>query len=165
MMRTAAPTTAPVALPAPTLRRILGQFVTGVTVVTARDPAGPVGITANSFTSVSLDPPLVLFCVGWNSSSGRRIQRAGAFSVNILGREQERVSRQFAATAGNRFASVATTPGATGAPILDDALAYLECRIAEVLEGGDHAIVVGRVIEADTLRDGEPLAFFRGSYR
>ncbi len=147
------------------LRNVLGCFATGVTVVTVTDGAGPVGVTANSFTSVSLAPPLVLFCVANSSRSLEPIKRATAFAVNILGKDQERVSRTFAAKIDNRFAEVPTRTDTTGSPILADALAFLDCEVAESFERGDHLIVLGEVLSGGVLKHGaEPLLFFRGAY-
>lgn len=148
------------------LRNVLGCFATGVAVVTVAGELGPVGVTANSFTSVSLVPPLVLFCVANSSRSLEPIKRAKAFAVNILGKDQERVSRTFAAKIDNRFAEVATRMDTTGSPVLADALAFLDCEVAESFERGDHLIVLGEVVSGGVLKDGaEPLLFFRGAYR
>jgi 3-hydroxy-9,10-secoandrosta-1,3,5(10)-triene-9,17-dione monooxygenase reductase component len=146
-----------------TLRGVLGHFVTGVTVVTALVDE-PIGLTANSFTSVSLDPPLVLFCVHYSSRTRSCFQRAGAFAVNMLGAEQAAISKLFATPGADRFANVRVRPGLTSSPILLDALAFLECRIVREYEGGDHLIVLGHVLDLGILRDGEPLTFFRGAY-
>jgi 3-hydroxy-9,10-secoandrosta-1,3,5(10)-triene-9,17-dione monooxygenase reductase component len=148
------------------LRDVLGCFATGVTVVTANGPSGEVGITANSFTSVSLDPPLVLFCVANSSRSLKPIKRAKGFAVNILGKGQERLSKTFAAKVDDRFAEVSTRTDTTGAPVLSDALAFLDCELVESFERGDHLIVLGEVVSGGVLKDtAEPLLFFRGAYR
>jgi len=147
------------------LRTVLGNFATGVTVVTAITPDGPVGMTANSFTSVSLEPPLVLFCAARSSRTYPHIQRASAFAVNILARGQEHVSSVFARKDVNRFARVETHTDATGAPILTEAMAYLDCLISDRIERGDHVIVLGEVESAGMQQDDrEPLVFFRGGY-
>ncbi|PYC71647.1 flavin reductase [Micromonospora arborensis] len=146
------------------LRRVLGRFVTGVTVVTADVVGVPLGLTANSFTSVSMKPPLVLFCVHSSSRAKAGLQQAGGFAINILGADQEHISRQFARAGENRFADVPFRPGRTGAPILVGAVAYLECRTKAEFEGGDHLIVLGEVLEFGILRDTEPLAFLGGRY-
>jgi len=146
------------------LRRVLGRFVTGVTVVTADVVGAPLGLTANSFTSVSMKPPLVLFCVHSSSRARAGLQQAGSFAINILGVDQEHVSRQFARTWESRFTGVPFRPGRTGAPILVNAMAYLECRTTAEVEGGDHLIVLGEVLEFGILRDAEPLAFLGGRY-
>lgn len=149
-------------LEAVTLRSLLARFATGVTVVTGRAQDRPVGLTVNSFTSVSLDPPLVLFCVRNRSLSGRAIVDSGAFAVNILGREQQDVARTFASRVADRFATAGWRQGATGSPILSGVLAYLDCRIVECLPGGDHAIVLGRPVDGGVRPDGEPLIFVDG---
>jgi 3-hydroxy-9,10-secoandrosta-1,3,5(10)-triene-9,17-dione monooxygenase reductase component len=147
------------------LRTVLGTFATGVTVVTAATPDGPVGMTANSFTSVSLEPPLVLFCAARSSGTYPHIERARAFAVNILARGQEHVGAVFAKQGVNRFAHVKTRTEATGAPILTEAMAYLECRISDRIERGDHVIVLGQVESLGVQQDDcEPLVFFRGGY-
>jgi 3-hydroxy-9,10-secoandrosta-1,3,5(10)-triene-9,17-dione monooxygenase reductase component len=148
------------------LRTVLGTFATGVAVVTATTPDGPVGMTANSFTSVSLEPPVVLFCAAHSSRTYPHIQRAGAFAVNILSRSQEQVSTTFAKKGEDRFAQVDTETDITGAPILTETMAYLDCRIIDRIERGDHVIVLGEVAAAGVQQDDEcePLLFFRGSY-
>ena len=157
------PAEAPGGVASGRLRHVLGHFVTGVTVVTTMSDDGPVGMTVNSFTSVSLDPPLVLFCAAERSSTGRRVLEAGAFAVNILGREQEDLCRRFARPVPDRFAGIEIELGPTGSPILRDALASLDCRLADHMPSGDHVIVVGRVVEAGVRRDGEPLTFYKGT--
>lgn len=145
-------------------RQVCGHFATGVTVITAVDGGEPVGMAANSFTSVSLDPPLVLFCAGKNSSTWPRIQAAGSYAVNILGGDQEELSRRFAAKEGDRFEGVGWRPGVTGSPLLQGALAYLDCTIEAEHDAGDHLLVVGRVVELAIEREEAPLVFFRGGY-
>lgn len=147
-----------------TYRQVLGHFATGVTVITADDQGEPVGMAANSFTSVSLDPPLVLFCAGKSSTTWPRIEAVGSFAVNVLAADQEDVCRKFAAKDGDRFAGVGWNPGATGSPLLDGALAHLDCTIEAQHDAGDHVLVVGRVVELDVDRDAGPLLFFRGGY-
>ncbi|HLG00321.1 MAG TPA: flavin reductase family protein [Acidimicrobiia bacterium] len=145
-------------------RQVLGHFATGVTVITAVDSGEPVGMAANSFTSVSLDPPLVLFCAGTSSTTWPRIDAAGAYAVNILAGDQEEVSRKFAAKDGDRFEGVGWSTAVTGSPILDGALAYLDCTIDARHDAGDHVLVVGRVVDLAVPREGPPLLFFRGGY-
>ncbi len=146
-----------------TYRTVMGHFLTGVTVITATDGGDPVGMAASSFTSLSMDPPLVLFCAGTGSSTWPRIQRSGHYCVNILSSEQESVSRQFASKVPDKFAGVGWAPGASGSPRLTDALAWIDCRIEAEHLAGDHVIVVGRVLALGH-RDGEPLAYYRGGY-
>jgi 3-hydroxy-9,10-secoandrosta-1,3,5(10)-triene-9,17-dione monooxygenase reductase component len=147
------------------LRDVMARFATGVVVITANTPDGPTGMAVNSFTSVSLDPPLVLFCAGKSSTTWPSIEDAGAFSVNVLGQDAEAICGQFASNDGERFAGVEFRSGATGAPVLDEAIAHLDCTIHEVHDAGDHVIVVGHVHDLDA-PDGDPLPliFFRGSY-
>ncbi|MCZ7527985.1 MAG: flavin reductase family protein [Acidimicrobiia bacterium] len=145
-------------------RTVLGHFATGVTVVTALDGGDPVGMAANSFTSVSLDPPLVLFCASKTSTTWPRIRRAGAFTANILGEHQEDVCRVFAEPGADRFRRVGYRVGAGGSPILRDALAWVDCRIETEHDAGDHVIVVGRVIELGVGSGAGPLVFYRGGY-
>lgn len=148
---------------AASFRSVLGHFATGITVITAMDGGEPVGIAANSFTSVSLDPPLVLFCPATSSSTWPRIQRAGHFMVNVLDEHQEHVSRLFAQKGADRFAEVDWTRTERG-PILHDVHAYLDCTIENEYEAGDHVIVVGRVLELGLTADAGPLLFYQGRY-
>lgn len=146
------------------LREVLGHFATGVAVVTSAGPSGHLGMTVNSFTSVSLSPPLVLVCVRDSSETGRGIEWSGAFAVNVLSRSQEQLSRRFCGPAARRFDGLRVRAGRSGAPMLESALAHLDCRLQDVVEAGDHRILIGRVLEADTHLEGEPLLFFRGAY-
>jgi flavin reductase (DIM6/NTAB) family NADH-FMN oxidoreductase RutF len=145
-------------------RAVLGNFATGVTVITAMDGAEPVGLAANSFTSVSLDPPLVLFCAAASSTTWPRIQRSRAFAVNILGEHQEEVCRVFATRGADRFQAVGWRVGLGGSPVLDDVLAFLDCRIEAEHPAGDHVIVVGRVLDLGLTAESGPLLFHRGVY-
>ena len=145
-------------------RMVMGHWLTGVTVITAMDGEEPVGMAANSFASVSLDPPLVVFCAGKTSSTWPRIEKAGAFAVNVLADDQEDVSRVFATKDADRFSSVGWRRGVVGSPILETALAYLDCTIEAKHDAGDHLLVVGRVLDLDVQRDRSPLAFYRGGY-
>jgi 3-hydroxy-9,10-secoandrosta-1,3,5(10)-triene-9,17-dione monooxygenase reductase component len=145
-------------------RSVLGHFATGVTVITAMDGREPVGMAANSFTSVSLDPPLVLFCAAKSSSTWPRIQTAKQFAVNVLSEHQEDVSRVFATKGADRFHAVGWRPGAGGSPVLDDVLAYIDCRIDAEHEAGDHVIVIGRVLDLGVAADAGPLLFHKGGY-
>jgi flavin reductase (DIM6/NTAB) family NADH-FMN oxidoreductase RutF/DNA-binding IclR family transcriptional regulator len=147
-------------------RRVLGQYPTGVCVVTAEEPAaGPCGMVVGSFTSVSLDPPLIAFYPAKSSTSWPRIQAAGAFCVNILGADQEDVCRTFSAKAGNKFEHVPfhRTPQ-TNSPLIDGVVAWIDCDIEAVQDAGDHVLVLGRVRELDLHRPGLPLLFFQGGY-
>jgi 3-hydroxy-9,10-secoandrosta-1,3,5(10)-triene-9,17-dione monooxygenase reductase component len=147
------------------LRDVLGRFVTGVTVVTASGPGGPVGITANSFTSVSLDPALVLFCVHRDSRVRAILKTSRSFAVNILTRHQESLSRQFSRSSDRRGEDTDFRFSETGTPLLADALAYLDCEVYRHLDAGDHVIVIGRVREYEIQSAAEgPLAFYGGRY-
>ncbi|MGW2019348.1 flavin reductase family protein [Streptomyces sp. NPDC001927] len=153
--------------PDPTdMKSALAGFCTGVAVITARDPADgrPVGMAVQSFSSVSLDPPLVCFCPAHTSTTWPRIRAAGRFAVNVLAADQEELCRRFAVTGGDKFAGTAWRPGAAGAPLLDGALATIECTLDAVLDGGDHAIALGRVDALTAHRDTGPLLYFRRTY-
>ena len=145
-------------------RTVLGHFATGVTVVTGHGPDGPSGMAANSFTSVSLDPPLVLVCMAHTSSTWPAIRDSGHFAVNILGEHQEDTCRRFGARTGDRFEGVGWTTGKTGSPILHEAIAYVDCVIDAEHEAGDHVIVVGRVVDLGQPAEGGALLFWRGGY-
>ncbi|GAA3040164.1 flavin reductase family protein [Streptosporangium longisporum] len=146
------------------LRDALGQFATGVAVVTAATGRGDrLGVTVNSFTSVSLDPPLVLWCLSRRAPSAPAFAEAGRFAVNVLAAGQEHLSRRFATPLPDKFAGVETvlTPG--GVPVLAGTLAHFACRTVTTYEGGDHLIFVGEV-EHFRGAPGEPLVFHSGSY-
>jgi len=146
-------------------RQVLGHFPTGVTVITAVNDGVPVGLAVGSFSSLSLDPPLVLFCPGNQSSSWPKIRAAGSFCVNILGADQEHVCRVFAGKEPDKFASVEwSRTKATGSPLLDGVLAWIDCDIEQVLPGGDHDIVIGRIRDLDSDDTAGPLVFYRGGY-
>lgn len=147
-------------------RRVMGHFATGVTVVTARGADGtPCGLTVNAVSSVSLDPTLILVCVETVADSHDCIRDGGSFAVNVLeGERGERLSRRFAAwDSGDKFAGVAYHPERTGAPVLDDALAWLDCRLTQALPAGDHTVFFGEVVAADA-HEGTPLLYYRGGY-
>jgi 3-hydroxy-9,10-secoandrosta-1,3,5(10)-triene-9,17-dione monooxygenase reductase component len=146
-------------------RDVLGHFATGVTIVTAVDDGEPVGLAANSFTSLSLDPPLVLFCVSHTSTTWPRIETAGTFAVNILGEGHEALSTLFATPGADRFSNTRWRRGVSGAPVLEDAIAYVDCRFEADYPGGDHKIVVGRVLDLDVREGARPLLFYRGGYQ
>ncbi|WP_030207321.1 flavin reductase family protein [Streptomyces sp. NRRL S-87] len=150
-------------------RSVLGNFASGVTVITAPaadgDGDGPAGFACQSFASLSLDPPLVTFMVGRTSTTWPRIARAGVFCVNILGAEQGGLCRSFAVSGADKFAGVAHTPApVTGSPQLADVPAWIDCRIHAVHTGGDHLIVVGRVEAMGAAQEGEPLLFHKGRF-
>ena len=152
-------------------RRAMSHFASGVTIITAWDADHrPTGLTASSFTSVSLHPPLILVCVSQKAQSYPAIRAAGRFAVNILCTGQEAVSRRFAtAPTGSgeeKFAGLEYRPGAAGLPILDEALAALECSVVHAYPGGDHMIFVAQVESGEWSDDSgkEPLLYFRGKY-
>jgi flavin reductase (DIM6/NTAB) family NADH-FMN oxidoreductase RutF len=147
------------------LRRVMGHFPTGVTVVTTVSKAGKLyGLTANSFTSVSLVPPLVLVCVDKRAESYQCFEESKCYTVNFLADDQEDLSRRFATTGVDKFEGVGYRMGANQAPILNGVLAYLECKVVGAYDGGDHTIYVGEIEQADT-REAKPLLFYRGGYR
>jgi flavin reductase (DIM6/NTAB) family NADH-FMN oxidoreductase RutF/pimeloyl-ACP methyl ester carboxylesterase len=149
-----------------TLRDALGCFATGVTVVTTLDGEGqPVGLTANSFTSVSLDPPLLLVCIAKTASSLDALEAAENFAVNVLHIGQQPTSNLFAKAGEERFATTPWSRGHNGAPLLSGALANFECRRHALHEGGDHVILVGEVVRARFEPRRDPLLYFRGKYR
>lgn len=145
------------------MRRVMGQFATGVTIVTGIDEGGPVGFACQSFTSVSLDPPLVLFCPAHTSRSWPRIKTAGSFSVNVLAEDQLELCRSFATSGDDKFAGLAWHQTPWG-PSLDNVLANVHCEIESVHRAGDHDVVIGRVRQLVTHRDAAPLVFFRGQF-
>ena len=145
-------------------RAVLGHFCSGVTIVTASGPDGPVGFTCQSFSALSLDPPLVLVCPGKGSSSWPRIEVTGSFCVNVLAADQEELCRGFAMPGADKFAGVGWSAGPfTGSPVIGGSLAWIECSVESVLDGGDHVIAVGRVLDLGSV-DAKPLLFFRGGY-
>ena len=145
-------------------RRVLGHYPTGVCIVTAMDRAEPAGMAIGSFTSVSLNPPLIAFLPDKRSNSWPRIERAEKFCVNVLRDDQYELCKQFAASGGNKFDGVSHRTSANGSPILDDVLAWVDCDLHAVYEAGDHFIVLGLVRDLEAAGSGMPLLFFRGSY-
>jgi 3-hydroxy-9,10-secoandrosta-1,3,5(10)-triene-9,17-dione monooxygenase reductase component len=146
------------------MRTVGGHFATGVAIVTASDDGEPVGMACNSFSTVSLEPPLVLFCAAKSSTTWPRIQAAGKWAANVLGEDDEEVCRLFAQKGADRFAHMVFRPGASGAPLLDNALAFFDCVTDAEYDAGDHVIVVGRVLELGYASEGKPLLFYRGGY-
>ena len=147
-------------------RTVLGNFPTGVTVVTAAPDGKPAGFTVGSFTSVSLDPAMVAFLPDKSSDTWPAIERHGSFCVNVLSELQQDLSNRFASKDDDKFDGVAWSPASTGAPLLDGCLAWMDCDIEHIYEGGDHWIVVGRVLELEVSDgvDAGPLLFFQGGY-
>lgn len=144
-------------------RRVLGRFATGVTAVTALGPH-PIGLTVNSFTSVSLEPPLVSFCVNNSSRSWPYVRAGGRVCVNILAHNQRHICARFASATTERFHGVPWTPAPDGAPILDGAIAWLNGAIDAEHPAGDHIIVVVRVEHMGEPADTAPLVLFRGQF-
>jgi len=145
-------------------RQVLGHFPTGVTVITAIADGSPVGMAIGSFASLSLEPPSVLFCAGRQSTSWPKVRAAGSFCVNILADDQEDVCRVFASKAPDKFAEIGWKHSGNGNPILEGVLAYIDCTIGDVVESGDHDIVIGQVTDLEVRHEGGPLLFFRGGY-
>jgi flavin reductase (DIM6/NTAB) family NADH-FMN oxidoreductase RutF len=146
-------------------RRLLGHFATGVTIVTTTDAdARPAGLTVSAFCSLSLDPPLVLICVDHKAQTYPALRERGRFAVNILGAEHEGLSRRFAGTGFDKFEGVPWRRSPRGLPLLEGALAHLECTTVAAHDEGDHTIFVGRV-EAGAAGPGEPLLYYRGRYQ
>lgn len=148
-----------------TFRAALARFASGVTIVTTRDANGrDVGMTVSAFTSLSLDPPLVLLCIDHAASVAPVLDSCERFAVSILADDQEPLSRRFAEREVDRFDGVALKRGMHGLALLEDALAHLECRTESRTQGGDHTILVGAV-EATDLGAGSPLIYYRSGYR
>jgi flavin reductase (DIM6/NTAB) family NADH-FMN oxidoreductase RutF len=149
-----------------TLRDALGCFATGVTVVTCLDAKGkPAGLTVNSFTSVSLDPPLLLVCIAKAAASAGALTAATHFAINVLQTGQQPASIRFSTRDQDRFGATPWSCGEAGAPILKDSLGVFECERFAVYDGGDHHILVGQVVKASFDAGVDPLLFFRGRYR
>lgn len=146
-------------------RRALAQFGSGVTAVTTRDGSGrALGLTVTAFSSVSLDPPLVLVCVDEHSETHVGFRESGTFGVSILAEEQENVSRRFAWGGAAKFEDTELVAGSTGVPLVAGALAHLECRVVGAHRAGDHTIYVGEIVSLAT-RPGRPLVYSQGRYR
>jgi flavin reductase (DIM6/NTAB) family NADH-FMN oxidoreductase RutF len=144
-------------------RHVLGHLPTGVAVVAAKSALGPIGMAANSVTSVSLDPPLILFCAAATSSTWPAIRAQGRFCVNIMGQQHEEITRRFSLKGVDRFAGIDFNDRPAG-PGLTEALAWIDCAVDGEHEAGDHTIVVARVLAVEASGSGEPLVFFRGQY-
>lgn len=146
-------------------RQVLGAFPTGVTVVTALGADGrPVGMAVGSFTSVSLDPPLIVYLPARTSTSFPRIRRASSFCVNVLGAHQQDLCRAFASKGGDKFAGVEWSPTPSGAPRLHGVEAWIDCTPYRITTAGDHFLVIGRVEALDCTDAGHPMVFHRGRY-
>ncbi|MGW7516952.1 flavin reductase family protein [Streptomyces sp. NPDC054796] len=163
---TATPASAATPVAARRFRSIAGRFTTGVVAVTARraSDGAPVGLAVNSFTSVSLEPPLILFCVARTSTSWPDVRSADRFCVNILGEGQRMLSTRFATSGAEKFSGVPWTPSPGGAPVLDGSIGWIECSVEEEITAGDHTVVLARVHDLDASEEDSPLVFFRGLY-
>ncbi|WP_242901560.1 flavin reductase family protein [Actinomadura terrae] len=147
-------------------RSVLGRFATGVVAITAFEEGSdrPAGLAANSFTSVSLDPPLVAFCVAHTSTTWPRLRGAGRLCVNILSEPQLKVCERLALRGGDKFADIGWTRTPNGGPLIEGALAWIECSVEQEHVAGDHVIVVARVHALDHHHDADPLLFYKGTY-
>ncbi|GLZ28598.1 monooxygenase [Lentzea sp. NBRC 105346] len=143
---------------------MLGHFCTGVTVVTGVSSGQPVGFACQAFAALSLDPPLVLFCPQRSSRSWAAIASAGHFCVNVLAESQRDVSAVFGRAGADKFSGISWSLSSTGAPVLDGALAWVDCTVSTVHDAGDHHVVIGRVVELGEPKNEAPLLFYRGRY-
>jgi flavin reductase (DIM6/NTAB) family NADH-FMN oxidoreductase RutF len=147
------------------LRRVMGMFATGVTILTTRDSKGqPYGLTANAVTSLSLEPPLLIICIDKRAETHPHFFDSRLFVVNILAEHQQELSARFAKSGGDKFGDLPYSVNGDGVPVLDGTLAQVECCIVQTHDGGDHVIHVGEVKHAEA-RGGRPLLFFQGKYR
>jgi flavin reductase (DIM6/NTAB) family NADH-FMN oxidoreductase RutF len=146
------------------MRDVLGHFASGVTVITAVTADGPIGFTCQSFSSLSLDPPLVAFAPARTSRTWPRLRGIGRFCVNVLAEGQDAVSQNFARSGGDKFAGVPWQPSAHGSPVLQDVVAWIDGELEAEYDGGDHTIVVTRVLDLGAHPDRRPLLFHRGAY-
>lgn len=150
---------------AATFRQVLGYYPTGVSAITAMDEDGrPIGLVVGTFSSVSLDPPLVGFLPDKSSSTWPKLERAGKFCVNVLASDQLDVCKQLAGKAADKFAAVEYTVSDHDLPVVTGALATIECALHSVTDAGDHFFVLGRVLRLEATRDADPMLFFRGGY-
>ncbi|HWG32889.1 MAG TPA: flavin reductase family protein [Gemmatimonadaceae bacterium] len=145
-------------------RAVMGRFASGVTVVTATDDAGSAyGMTVSAFASVSLQPPLVVMCIDHAASLHDTLANAPYFAVNILASTQEPIARRFAETGAQRFEGIGYRNGENGVPILNDVLAFVECKRISSNEAGDHTVIIGETVAA-SMRDARPLLYYRGGF-
>ncbi|MGW9370932.1 flavin reductase family protein [Streptomyces xanthophaeus] len=148
----------------PPLRRVLGKFATGVAVIASQGERGPVGVLVNSFTSVSLTPPSVLFCISTASRTWPSIERSGFFAASFLADGQRTAAERFWRSDDDRFSGSPVMTASTGAPVLSEALGYVDCKVMDVLTRDDHHVVLGEVVDAGVLNAGRPLLFFEGAW-
>ena len=147
-----------------TMRDVLGHFASGVTVVTAQGDDGPIGFTCRSFSSLSLDPPLVAIAPARTSRTWPRLRELGRFCVNVLAEDQTALSARFARSTADKFAGVAWRPSPQGQPVLDDVVAWIDCELWAEYDGGDHTLVAARVLDLGADPGRRPLLFHRGAY-
>ena len=150
------------------LRKVMGQFATGVTVITTTFEGTKYGFTANSYTSVSLKPAMVLFCLDKKSEGYEYFKQGKCFAVNFLSKKQEEVSNRFAnfrLDAEARFADLELQTDFSGSPILKDSLGWIDCNLVKIVDGGDHWIFLGEVKSAFAGEENDPLLYFQGKYR
>ena len=146
------------------IRNVMGHFATGVTVITTKDTTGkPFGLTVNSFTSLSLNPPLVIVCVDKTVDCYSCFDDSKVFAVNVLNEDQEELSRRFATKGIEKFEGIPWRMGENGSPLLDGVIGAIECKVTESYEGGDHTIFLGEILSA-TAKGDRPLLFFKGKY-
>jgi flavin reductase (DIM6/NTAB) family NADH-FMN oxidoreductase RutF/DNA-binding GntR family transcriptional regulator len=145
-------------------RHVVGHLTSGVCVVTTSVDGAPYGMTASSVTSLSMDPPMMLVCVNRAAPMAIKVSASGFFAINVLSDRGTQLATQFATPSADKFHGVTTSVGISGAPILEEALAHLECEVIEEVIGGSHLIFLGRVIRAQAAQDGEPLTYFRGKF-
>lgn len=146
-------------------RHACSKFATGVTIASVLDPDGkPHGLTVNSFTSISLAPPLILICIDRNTKVLEYFRLAACFGVSVLSAGQQEISNRFAASGENRFHHTAWHGAKSGAPLIDGALATFDCEVTQIVEAGDHSIFIG-IVKALTIADGQPLVYFQSGYQ
>ncbi len=145
-------------------RRILGKFATGVTVASTKVGDETWGMTANAVTSLSLDPPLVILCIQKEGQSRAKFEEGGCFVLNILSADQQEISDRFAFKGPKDFSDLETTTAETGAPILKGTLGWVDCKLKEILPGGDHDIFIGEIVAAGAPDEGSPLLYYSGKY-
>jgi 3-hydroxy-9,10-secoandrosta-1,3,5(10)-triene-9,17-dione monooxygenase reductase component len=151
-------------VPSAVMREVLGHFVTGIVVITAAGPTGPLGFTCQSFASLSLDPPLVSFAPARSSTTWPGIREVGAFCVNVLAAGHEELSAGFARSGVDKFAGVDWRAAPSGSPVLDGVSAWIDCTLWNEYDGGDHTVVVGLVQDLSADPDRLPLLYYRGRY-
>jgi 3-hydroxy-9,10-secoandrosta-1,3,5(10)-triene-9,17-dione monooxygenase reductase component len=146
-------------------RSVLGHFATGVSVVTALDQSEPIGLTVQSFCSLSLDPPLILLCPARTSTTWPRIEARGKLCINLLAEDQEHLARQFAKPGTDKFAGVGWSPTATtNSPLLEGCIAWIDCELTAIHPGGDHVVAICRVLDLSARSDLRPLIFFKSGF-